>query len=386
MTFFGETIRKAREAKGLTTSQVADRTRILVQIIEAMEREDFKRIPAAIYGRGFVRHISEVLELDPKPLVAEFMEIYEGRKPPASALPDSFQPKSEQPAAPSLWDVPAQPEQPTASPETTDESTVVATPASIFSPELPPAAPEPDTAEATSLTEYPPSSRAEESVDNISGGITNDPQPESPNTETQPPSTSTPQPDVVKGLDLFDQPPVVQRNNTRTLWTGNDVQPVLAGNDVEASDAATTPEQDQEQIPPATRAQDIFSSAYDEAEEEPPYDGPSAAEKFRGSLSVVSHGVLGGVRRIPRSAWRMAVLIFGALAVIGLIVWGCRILYQITEQPMDGNGGPMKTIATPGPRLPSAPASNPSPNARNVPAPPSSLRSTGQKIPPLYVD
>ena len=33
MTYFGETIRKAREAKGLTTSQIAEKTHILVQII-----------------------------------------------------------------------------------------------------------------------------------------------------------------------------------------------------------------------------------------------------------------------------------------------------------------------------------------------------------------
>ena len=91
MTYFGETLRKAREAKGLTTSQVAEKTRILVQIINAMEKEDFSRIKAAIYGRGFVKLICECLEIDPKPLVAEFMDIYEGRRPPITT--DAFQPR-----------------------------------------------------------------------------------------------------------------------------------------------------------------------------------------------------------------------------------------------------------------------------------------------------
>ena len=50
---FGETLRTAREAKGLTTSQLAAATRILVQVIEGLEKENFKRIPAAIYGRGW---------------------------------------------------------------------------------------------------------------------------------------------------------------------------------------------------------------------------------------------------------------------------------------------------------------------------------------------
>ena len=43
---FGETLRTAREAKGLTTSQLAAATHILVQVIEGLEKENFKRIPA----------------------------------------------------------------------------------------------------------------------------------------------------------------------------------------------------------------------------------------------------------------------------------------------------------------------------------------------------
>ena len=49
MSSFGETLKAAREAKGLTCSQVAAQTHMLVQIVEEMEREDFHRIPAPIY-------------------------------------------------------------------------------------------------------------------------------------------------------------------------------------------------------------------------------------------------------------------------------------------------------------------------------------------------
>ncbi len=76
---FGETLRKAREAKGLTHSQVAEETHMLVQIVQDMENEDFHRIAAAIYGRGFVRLFAECVGLDPRPLVAEFSELYENR-------------------------------------------------------------------------------------------------------------------------------------------------------------------------------------------------------------------------------------------------------------------------------------------------------------------
>lgn len=46
----GETLRGAREAKGITLEQVAEHTHLLVQIIENLENEDFRRIAAPIYG------------------------------------------------------------------------------------------------------------------------------------------------------------------------------------------------------------------------------------------------------------------------------------------------------------------------------------------------
>lgn len=77
---FGETLRAAREAKGLTTSQLAAATHILVQVIDGLEQENFKRIPAAIYGRGFVKLYCEEVGLDPKPLQAEFLDLYTKHK------------------------------------------------------------------------------------------------------------------------------------------------------------------------------------------------------------------------------------------------------------------------------------------------------------------
>ena len=82
MIEFGSTLRAAREAKGLSTRQLADKTHLLAQQIEALEREDFSRIAAPIYGRGFVKLCCEVLEIEAKPLVNAFMDIYSGNRPP----------------------------------------------------------------------------------------------------------------------------------------------------------------------------------------------------------------------------------------------------------------------------------------------------------------
>lgn len=279
MTYFGETIRNAREAKGLTASQVAEKTHIIVQIVEAMEKEDFKRIKAAIYGRGFVKLICDCLDLDPAPLIADFMDIYEGRRPPMPGnvpFAGGKSPAAEQAPSP-----------------------------------VEPAYPEPE--------------------------------------ETAP--AASPDDDSLKGLDLFDPP------------------------------------QDSPEQQSATRTQNIFSATYTAAEPPTP-TAHSAADKFRTGLSVVSHGVLGSVRGIPRSAWRMAVLAVGATAVLILLVWGCVVLYRVTEQPApSGANEPSATVqpAKPAPQSArSTEKSEAKPDSKPVKA--TKLRSTGQNIPPLYVD
>ena len=102
MIEFGETLRKAREAKGLSAGDIAKTTHIMVQMVEALEREDFSRIVAPIYGRGFVKLYCEAVGLDPKPLVAEFMEIYNGNRPAVirMAEPDPRQEAKSEAAAP----------------------------------------------------------------------------------------------------------------------------------------------------------------------------------------------------------------------------------------------------------------------------------------------
>lgn len=76
MIEFGKTLRAARESKGLEPGQIAERTHMMTQVVEGLENEDFSKIVAPIYGRGFVKLYCEAVGLDPKPLVEAFMEIY----------------------------------------------------------------------------------------------------------------------------------------------------------------------------------------------------------------------------------------------------------------------------------------------------------------------
>ena len=95
----GQTLRAAREAKGLTTSELAAQTHLLVQIVEGLENEDFRRIPAPIYGRGFVKLYCETVGLEPKPLQAEFTTLYNQKKDAPEKVPPPAPPKKA-PAAP----------------------------------------------------------------------------------------------------------------------------------------------------------------------------------------------------------------------------------------------------------------------------------------------
>ena len=78
MIEFGKTLCSAREAKGYTVSQIAEMTHLKSSIIEGLENEDFSKIAAPIYGRGFVKLYCEAVGLEAKPFVDEFMAIMNG--------------------------------------------------------------------------------------------------------------------------------------------------------------------------------------------------------------------------------------------------------------------------------------------------------------------
>ena len=85
----GPILREARHQKQLTTSQVAEMTRMKVQIVDDLENDDFHRIAATIYGKGFIKLYAELVDLDPEPLIADYME--QAGAPQAPKLPKKKQ-------------------------------------------------------------------------------------------------------------------------------------------------------------------------------------------------------------------------------------------------------------------------------------------------------
>ena len=71
---FGPRLKRAREARGVSLREIADRTKISASALEALERNDISRLPGGIFGRGFVRAYAEAIGLDPEEAIKEFLE------------------------------------------------------------------------------------------------------------------------------------------------------------------------------------------------------------------------------------------------------------------------------------------------------------------------
>jgi cytoskeleton protein RodZ len=72
MPALGERFRAAREARGLTLSDVAEHIRIRSVYLAAIEDENWASIGAPVYIRGFLRTYARFLGLDPEEVVADF--------------------------------------------------------------------------------------------------------------------------------------------------------------------------------------------------------------------------------------------------------------------------------------------------------------------------
>ena len=72
MPALGERFRAAREARGLSLSDVSEQIRIRSVYLAAIEEESWSAIGAPVYVRGFLRTYARFLGLDPEEVVAAF--------------------------------------------------------------------------------------------------------------------------------------------------------------------------------------------------------------------------------------------------------------------------------------------------------------------------
>jgi cytoskeletal protein RodZ len=72
MDSFGARLKHAREARGVSLPEIAASTKIAVAALEALERNDVRRLPGGIFGRAMVRSYALAVGLDADATVTDF--------------------------------------------------------------------------------------------------------------------------------------------------------------------------------------------------------------------------------------------------------------------------------------------------------------------------
>jgi cytoskeleton protein RodZ len=65
----GALLAATREAQGISVADVARSLRLSVRQVEAIEADDYDRLPGKTFVRGFVRNYAKLLQIDPEPLL-----------------------------------------------------------------------------------------------------------------------------------------------------------------------------------------------------------------------------------------------------------------------------------------------------------------------------
>jgi cytoskeletal protein RodZ len=69
---FGEHLRREREMRGVSLEEISAATRIGTRFLEALESEQWERLPGGVFNRGFVRAVARFLGLDEEGMVGEY--------------------------------------------------------------------------------------------------------------------------------------------------------------------------------------------------------------------------------------------------------------------------------------------------------------------------
>ena len=69
---FGERLKRERELREVSMDELTKATRISTRFVQALENEDWAKLPGGIFGHGFVRTIARYLGLNEEALLGEY--------------------------------------------------------------------------------------------------------------------------------------------------------------------------------------------------------------------------------------------------------------------------------------------------------------------------
>jgi cytoskeletal protein RodZ len=91
MGTFGESLRRERETRGITLEDISKATKISVRLLQAIENEDFSRLPGGVFNVNFVRQYARHAGMDEDRVVSEFRALT--TEPAEAAAPVSPTPE-----------------------------------------------------------------------------------------------------------------------------------------------------------------------------------------------------------------------------------------------------------------------------------------------------
>ena len=78
----GDQFQQARKGADVTLESIAERTKIPRHFLEAIEANDFDRLPGGVVRRGHLRAYAREVGLDPEKIVWRYLREQELRRPP----------------------------------------------------------------------------------------------------------------------------------------------------------------------------------------------------------------------------------------------------------------------------------------------------------------
>lgn len=77
----GQALKRIREAKKISIEDLADFTRISKVYLQALEDEDYQKLPAVVYCRGFLQQIAKRLKLPTEVMVNKYIARMKSARP-----------------------------------------------------------------------------------------------------------------------------------------------------------------------------------------------------------------------------------------------------------------------------------------------------------------
>jgi cytoskeleton protein RodZ len=74
-TSFGTWLRRQREAREISLREIAERTKISLRYLEAMESDRFEVLPAPVFAKGFLREYARYVGLSPDEVVNHYLSV-----------------------------------------------------------------------------------------------------------------------------------------------------------------------------------------------------------------------------------------------------------------------------------------------------------------------